>query len=66
MSRLQTRVLYGLRTDVEGNAHFVTDDEVVYLVGNALSVHNFSQLRQRLVRLPDKYKINLMTITPNK
>ncbi|XP_016840844.1 cilia- and flagella-associated protein 57 [Nasonia vitripennis] len=66
MSKLQTRVFYGLRTDVAGNAHFVTDDEVLYLVGNALSVHNFSQRRQRLIRLPDKHKINSMTITPNK
>ncbi|KAJ8674194.1 hypothetical protein QAD02_005456 [Eretmocerus hayati] len=66
MSRLQARVLYGLRTDVSGNACYVTDDEVLYLVGNVLSLHNFSQRRQRLVRLPDKQRINLMTVDPTK
>ncbi|CAB0032001.1 unnamed protein product [Trichogramma brassicae] len=50
MSKLQMRVLYGLRSDVSGNAHFITDDEVLYVVGNGLALHNFTQNRQRLVR----------------
>ncbi|XP_058799790.1 cilia- and flagella-associated protein 57 [Phymastichus coffea] len=66
MSRLQTRAFYGLRDDVLGNAHFVSDDEVLYLVGSALCVHNFSQRRQRLARLPDRQRVNLMSVAPNK
>lgn len=66
MSRLHTQILYGLRTDVSGNAFFSTDDEVLYLVGNAVALHNFAQHRQKLIRMPDKHKINMMTIAPNK
>ncbi|XP_011502621.1 PREDICTED: cilia- and flagella-associated protein 57 [Ceratosolen solmsi marchali] len=66
MPRLQTRIIYGLRTNITGNAHYVNDDEVVYLVGNNISLHNYSQQRQRLYRLIDKRKINTMTISPNR
>ncbi|KAL7287547.1 hypothetical protein TKK_0018316 [Trichogramma kaykai] len=66
MSKLQMRVLYGLRSDVSGNAHFITDDEVLYVVGNGLALHNFTQNRQRLVRLPDRNRVNLLAISPNK
>ena len=66
MTKLQTRVIYGLRTDIEGNAHYITDDEVLYVVGNAMAIHNFTQHRQRLIRLPDRNRVNFMTISPNK
>ncbi|XP_015597863.1 cilia- and flagella-associated protein 57 [Cephus cinctus] len=63
---LQSRVFYGLKTDVSGNAHYITDAEILYPVGSALSVHNFPQRRQRLIRLPEKHLINVVSVTPNK
>lgn len=66
MAQLQTKILYGLRTDVSGNAYFVNDEEVIYLVGNALALHNFSRHRQKLIKLSDKQKINTTAMSPNR
>ncbi|XP_011306026.1 cilia- and flagella-associated protein 57 [Fopius arisanus] len=63
---LQSRVLYGLKTDVISNAHYITDNDILYPVGNALAIHNFHERRQRLLRLPEKYQINIIAVTPNK
>lgn len=63
---LQSRVLYGLKTDVVGNVHYISDTDILYPVGSALAIHNFSQRRQRLLRLPDKRQINIIAVTPNK
>ncbi|KAG7203025.1 hypothetical protein KM043_010150 [Ampulex compressa] len=63
---LQTRVFYGLKTEIIGNAHYITDAEVLYPVGTVLAVHNIPQQRQKLIRLPDKYQVNIICVTPNK
>ncbi|XP_032681142.1 cilia- and flagella-associated protein 57-like [Odontomachus brunneus] len=63
---LQTRVFYGLQTDIIGNAHYITDAEILYPVGNVLAVHNFAQRDQKLIRLPEKYRINIICVSPNK
>ncbi|XP_046473446.1 cilia- and flagella-associated protein 57 [Neodiprion pinetum] len=63
---LQSKVFYGLRTEIYGNAQYVSDAEVLYPVGSALAVHNFNQKKQRLIRLPDKRLINIIALTPNK
>ncbi|KYN15284.1 PREDICTED: cilia- and flagella-associated protein 57 [Trachymyrmex cornetzi] len=52
---LQTRVFYGLRTDIANNVHYITDAEVLYPVGNALAIHNILQHQQKLIRLPERY-----------
>ncbi|KAK0157898.1 hypothetical protein PV328_011585 [Microctonus aethiopoides] len=66
VATLETKVLYGLKTNVIGNAHFITDNDILYPVGNALAIHNFAQRRQRLLPLPDKNNINIIAISPNK
>ncbi|XP_043277268.1 cilia- and flagella-associated protein 57 [Venturia canescens] len=66
MPVLQSRVLYGLKTNIDGNVNYLSDTEIIYPVGNALAFHNFSQRRQRLLRLPDKHEINIIAITPNR
>ncbi|KYN06041.1 PREDICTED: cilia- and flagella-associated protein 57 [Cyphomyrmex costatus] len=63
---LQTRVFYGLRTDIANNAHYITDAEVLYPVGNALAIHNILQHQQKLIRLPEKYYANVICVSPNK
>ncbi|XP_011155661.1 cilia- and flagella-associated protein 57 [Solenopsis invicta] len=63
---LQTRVFYGLKTDIAGNAHYITDAEILYPVGNTLAIHNVLQYQQKLIRLPDKYHANVICISPNK
>ncbi|KAF5287488.1 hypothetical protein FQA39_LY04116 [Lamprigera yunnana] len=64
---LQPRLMYGLRTDVKGNAQFISDDEVIYPVGGLLAANNFAQKRQRFVRLPEKGKnVTRILISPNQ
>ncbi|KMQ89315.1 wd repeat-containing protein 65 [Lasius niger] len=63
---LQTRVFYGLKTDIIGNAHYITDAEILYPVGNVLAIHNILQHQQKLIRLPDKYHANVICVSPNK
>ncbi|KAM0726478.1 Cilia and flagella-associated protein 57 [Formica fusca] len=63
---LQTRVLYGLKTDIIGNAHYITDAEILYPVGNVLAIHNILQYQQKLIRLPDKQHVNVICVSPNK
>ncbi|KAG5321315.1 CFA57 protein, partial [Pseudoatta argentina] len=64
---LQTRVFYGLRTDIANNAHYITDVEVLYPVGNALAIHNILQRQQKLIRLPERYyDANGICVSPNK
>ena len=63
---LQCKIFYGLKTDVIGNAHYITDGEILYPVGSALSIHNVAQRRQKLIRLSEKQEINIITVSPNK
>ncbi|XP_012224330.2 cilia- and flagella-associated protein 57 [Linepithema humile] len=63
---LQTRVFYGLKTNIIGNAYYITDTEILYPVGNVLAIHNILQQQQKLIRLPDKYNVNAICVSPNK
>ncbi|XP_031833358.1 testes of unusual size [Nomia melanderi] len=63
---LQARIFYGLKTDIISNAHYISDAEILYPAGNVISLHQIPQGRQRLLRLPDKREINIISVTPNK
>lgn len=63
---LQSRVFYGLKTDIISNAHYISDAEILYPVGNVIALHNIPQYRQRFIRLSDKQQINIITVTYNK
>lgn len=63
---LQPRVFYGLKTDVASNAHYISDNDVLYPVGNAIALHNFNQQHQKLLNLSDKNHINIIAVSPNK
>ncbi|OAD56123.1 WD repeat-containing protein 65 [Eufriesea mexicana] len=63
---LQCKVVYGLKTDVISNAHYITDAEILYPVGTVIAVHNIPQCRQRLIRLSDKQQINIISVTHDK
>nr|XP_012150128.1 PREDICTED: uncharacterized protein LOC105663745 [Megachile rotundata] len=63
---LQTKIFYGLKTDIISNVHYITDAEILYPAGNVIAVHNIPQYRQRLIYLPDKQQINIISVAPNK
>lgn len=66
VTNLQSRVFYGLKTDISSNAHYISDLEILYPVGNVIALHNVPQFRQRLIRLSDKQQINIISVTHNK
>ncbi|RZC27649.1 WD repeat-containing protein 65 [Asbolus verrucosus] len=64
---LQPRLILGLRTDVEGNAQFITDEDIIYPVGAVLTIHNLNQKRQKYIKLSDKGKnVTAVVVSPNK
>ncbi|CAL7949933.1 unnamed protein product [Xylocopa violacea] len=66
MISLQPRIFYGLKTDIISNVHYINDSEILYPIGNVIAVHNIPQYRQRLIRLSDKQKINIISVAHNK
>nr|CAD7403161.1 unnamed protein product [Timema cristinae] len=64
---LTPRIIFGLKTNIKGTATFITDHEILYPVGGVLSLHNYTQKRQRYIKFPDKQKnINIICVSANK
>lgn len=64
---LNPRAIFGLKTDVSGNADCITDEEIVYPVGGVLAVQDASQRKQKFIRLPQKgANVTGMLVSPNK
>ncbi|XP_066588293.1 cilia- and flagella-associated protein 57 [Prorops nasuta] len=63
---LQSKVIYGLRPEIIGNVHYISDSEIIYPVGNVLAIHNIPEQRQKLIHLSNKIKVNIMCLAPNK
>lgn len=64
---LQPRLILGLRTDVQGNAQFISDDDIIYPAGAVLTVHSINQKRQKYIKLGDKGKnVTSVVLSPNK
>ncbi|KAJ2947907.1 hypothetical protein O0L34_g9698 [Tuta absoluta] len=64
---LSARILYGLRTDIQFNAHFISESEILYPAGGVMVIHNHLQKKQKFIRLQDKHKpIKSLVLSPNK
>ncbi|XP_017782730.1 PREDICTED: cilia- and flagella-associated protein 57 [Nicrophorus vespilloides] len=64
---LQPRLLLGLQTRVRGNAHYISDEEVVYPVGGVLCVHNINQKKQKFIKMPEKgANISIIAVSQNR
>ncbi|XP_045769045.1 cilia- and flagella-associated protein 57 isoform X2 [Maniola jurtina] len=64
---ISARIFYGLRTDIEQNAHYVTDSEIIYPAGGVIVIHNHIQKKQKFIRLQDKHKpIKSIILAPNR
>ncbi|KAH1015652.1 hypothetical protein HUJ04_007002 [Dendroctonus ponderosae] len=64
---LQPRLITGLETNIKGNLHFLSDDEVVYPVGSVVVVHNYHIRKQKFIKLSDKGKnLTHLAVSPDK
>ncbi|CAB3240040.1 unnamed protein product [Arctia plantaginis] len=64
---ISARTFYGLRTDIQYNAHYITESEIVYPAGGVIVIHNHLQKKQKFIRLQDKRKpIKSLVLAPNR
>ncbi|CAG9770074.1 unnamed protein product [Ceutorhynchus assimilis] len=64
---LVPRLIGGLETNVKGNIHFLSDDEVVYPVGSVVAIHNYHEKKQKFIKLSEKGKnLTHVAVSPDK
>lgn len=64
---IQPRALFGLHSKIIQNAHFITDSEILYPAGAVLVLHDYSEKKQRYIKLMEKsVNTELITISPNR
>lgn len=64
---LVPKFFFGINTQIKGNVHYITEEEVIYPNGGVLVVHNFPGKRQKYIKLPEKgYNVNLIVLSPNR
>ncbi|XP_049879809.1 cilia- and flagella-associated protein 57 [Pectinophora gossypiella] len=64
---ISARIFYGLRTDIQYNAHYLSESEILYPAGGVLVIHNHLQKKQKFIRLQDKHKpIKSLVLAPNR
>lgn len=51
--------VFGLRTDILGNVHFTTKQEIIYPVAGVLAVHDFTTNKQKFLRYQGITKVYL-------
>ncbi|XP_022822197.1 cilia- and flagella-associated protein 57 isoform X2 [Spodoptera litura] len=64
---ISARIFYGLSTDIQYNAHYLTESEILYPAGGVIVIHNHLQKKQKFIRLQDKHKpIKSLVLAPNR
>ncbi|XP_075972690.1 testes of unusual size isoform X1 [Anticarsia gemmatalis] len=64
---ISARIFYGLRTDIQYNAHYLSESEIIYPAGGVIVIHNHLQKKQKFIRLQDKHKpIKSLVLAPNR
>ncbi|XP_073957164.1 cilia- and flagella-associated protein 57-like isoform X1 [Choristoneura fumiferana] len=64
---LSARFFYGLRTDIQYNAHYLTESDIIYPAGGVIVIYNHLQKKQKFIRLQDKHKpIKSIVLAPNR
>ncbi|XP_053692096.1 cilia- and flagella-associated protein 57 [Sabethes cyaneus] len=60
------RNVFGLRTDIFGNVHFTTKQEIIYPVAGVLAIHDFTTNKQKFLRFPENYHPERIVISPDR
>ncbi|XP_054279032.1 cilia- and flagella-associated protein 57-like [Macrosteles quadrilineatus] len=64
---LAPRIFWGLTTSIKGNINYVSDLDVLYPAGGVLVIHNYVQMTQFYIKLPEPQKVlNIICVSPNK
>lgn len=64
---IQPRNVFGLRSDVSGNIHFTSKQEVIYPVAGVLAVQDYrSGGKQKFLRFAERSRPMIISLSPNK
>lgn len=63
---IQPKFVYGLRSDIKGNVHFLENQEVVYPVAGVIAIHDFERNKQTFLRLSESSLPTVIAISPNR
>lgn len=63
---LQPKFVYGLRSDIKGNVHFLESQEIVYPVAGVIAIHDSKNHKQKFLRLSNKSVPTVIAISPNR
>ncbi|XP_065072592.1 cilia- and flagella-associated protein 57 [Ochlerotatus camptorhynchus] len=58
--------VFGLRTDILGNVHFTTKQEIIYPVAGVLAIHDFATNKQKFLRFPENYHPERIVVSPDR
>lgn len=63
---IQPKFVYGLRSDIKGNIHFLENQEVVYPVAGVIAIHDYKIHKQTFLRLAENHTPTVIVISPNR
>lgn len=63
---IQPKIVYGLRSDIKGNIHFLENQEVVYPVAGVIAIHDYKIQKQTFLRLATNNVPTVIAISPNR
>lgn len=63
---IQPKFVYGLRSDIKGNIHFLENQEVIYPVAGVIAIHDFKLHKQTFIRLAEHHIPTVIAISPNR
>lgn len=63
---IQPKFVYGLRTDIKGNIHFLDNEEVIYPVAGVIAIHDYKIHKQTFLRLAANHRPTVIALSPNR
>lgn len=64
---LQARMFFGIKTQIKDNLWSLSDEEILYVAGGVIVIHNFVNKSQRYINIfnPER-RISLVTVSKDK
>lgn len=63
---VQPKFVYGLRSDIKGNIHFLDNQDVIYPVAGVIAIHDFKVHKQTFLRLAENHVPTVIAISPSR
>ncbi|KAF6216035.1 hypothetical protein GE061_000372 [Apolygus lucorum] len=65
--KLKPKLFCGLSNDIQGNAHFISENIIIHPIGRVLVIDNLEDYSQQYIKLPQSHKVvNIVTISPDR